>query len=110
MTLQHLCIILYDISSSIFVSYISVCFSSIDEQFQNVQNICNSSNTSRQFNCRYIYVNTVLPLNYQDPKRNRIEQFLGVKPVPYSVFAGDLQLSPVTTHGLWRIEVKQLVS
>jgi hypothetical protein len=74
-----------------------------------MQNICNSTKTSRQFDCRYIYVNTVLSLNYQDPKRNRIEQFLGIKPA-YGVFAGDLQLSPVTTHGFWKIEVKQLVS
>ena len=40
---------------------------------------------------------------------NRIEQFLGIKPA-YGVFADDLQLSPVTTHGIWKIEVKQLVS
>ena len=45
----------------------------------------------------------------QDPKNNRVKQFLNVSAV-FGVFAGTFQLSTLTNLGRWTIKVEQMVS
>ncbi|XP_063427674.1 CD109 antigen-like [Mytilus trossulus] len=47
-----------------------------------------------------------LTIYIQDPKNNRVKQFLNVRPV-FGVFAGTFQLSTLTNLGRWTITVEQ---
>ncbi|XP_052103753.1 CD109 antigen-like [Mytilus californianus] len=57
-------------------------------------------------NTRLKVLKDPLTIYIQDPKRNRVKQFLNVRPA-FGVFAGSFQLSTLTNLGGWTISVEQ---
>ncbi|CAC5407219.1 CD109 [Mytilus coruscus] len=57
-------------------------------------------------NSRLKVLKDPLTIYIQDPKRNRVKQFLNVRPA-FGVFAGTFQLSTLTNLGRWTIRVEQ---
>ncbi|XP_063430935.1 CD109 antigen-like [Mytilus trossulus] len=57
-------------------------------------------------NTRLKVLTAPLTIYIQDPKRNRVKQFLNVRP-SFGVFAGTFQLSTLTNLGSWTIRVEQ---
>ncbi|XP_052103778.1 CD109 antigen-like [Mytilus californianus] len=57
-------------------------------------------------NSRLKVLRDPLTIYIQDPKNNRLKQFLNVRPV-FGVFAGTFQLSTLTNLGRWTIRVEQ---
>ncbi|XP_052071276.1 CD109 antigen-like [Mytilus californianus] len=57
-------------------------------------------------NTRLKVLTDPMTIYIQDPKRNRVKQFLNVRPA-FGVFAGTFQLSTLTNLGRWTIRVEQ---